>query len=103
MTLGNGVGEARTFNSRQHPTALTAALAATALMSLGWTYNAGSDNGNIMSHTIQRSAGLANASTVGAPAPDCDRTLTAVSLEQAASSARQPVNTACELAGEREI
>ena len=65
LNLNNGLAENWNFNTRQQPTGLTLGNTTTTLMSLGWTYGAlSSDNGNIATHTIQRSIGLASPSTV---------------------------------------
>jgi RHS repeat-associated protein len=58
LTLYNGVSETWGFNTLQQPNSLTAAHGGTALMTLGWTYNNGANNGNVAGHTIQRSSGL---------------------------------------------
>ncbi len=59
LTLYNGVSEQWSFNTLQRPTQLAATAGSTALMSLGWSYNTGADNGNVMGQTISRSSGLA--------------------------------------------
>jgi YD repeat-containing protein len=59
LTLYNGVSEQWSFNTLQRPTQLAATAGSTALMSLGWSYNTGADNGNVTGHTISRSSGLA--------------------------------------------
>ncbi|MGD0048115.1 MAG: RHS repeat-associated core domain-containing protein [Bryobacteraceae bacterium] len=59
LSLGNNVTENWNFNSLLQPTQLTATLGSTALMTLGWSYNSGADNGNVAGHTIQRTSGLA--------------------------------------------
>jgi RHS repeat-associated protein len=68
QTLGlnnNSLVENWTYNTRQQPTGLTATANNTPLLTLGWTYGGGgTDNGNILTHTIQRSTGLGSASTV---------------------------------------
>jgi RHS repeat-associated protein len=63
LQLGNGVQEVWTFNNLQQPLSLTATINSTALLSLGWGYNYGSDNGDVMSRTIARSSGLASPLT----------------------------------------
>jgi len=63
MKLYNGVSETWVFNTLRQPTSLMAAAGGTTLMTLGWTYNSGANNGNVTGHTIQRSSGLAASLT----------------------------------------
>ena len=70
LTLNNSLnnkvlGESWGFNPRQQPTSLTVASGGgTQLMNLGWTYGAdANNNGNIATHTIQRSSGLTSSLT----------------------------------------
>jgi RHS repeat-associated protein len=64
LNLYNGLSEAWGFNTRQQPTSLAAVKGGTTLMNLTWTYNpAGTNNGNVAGHTIQRSTGLTGTLT----------------------------------------
>jgi YD repeat-containing protein len=65
LKLYNGVTESWGFNALLQPGSETVANAGgTPLMTLGWTYNTGANNGNVAGRTIQRSTGLSSASTV---------------------------------------
>ncbi len=65
LTLHNGVRESWGFNTLQQPNSLAVTNAGgTPLMTLGWNYNPGTDNGNVAQQTIQRSSGLSSAGTV---------------------------------------
>ncbi len=50
LNLGNGIVENTTFNNRLQPTQITAG----GLLTLGYGYNSGSNNGNVASATIAR-------------------------------------------------
>ena len=58
LTLGNGVVESTTFNTRFQPLGITAAKGSGPLLSLGfsWGASASANNGNLMSETIQTPA-----------------------------------------------
>ncbi|MGO9228611.1 MAG: RHS repeat domain-containing protein [Bryobacteraceae bacterium] len=71
LTLKNSLNnvvlsENWSFNPRQQPVGLTVTNSGgTQLMNLGWSYGGSSnDDGDILTHTIQRSTGLASALTV---------------------------------------
>jgi RHS repeat-associated protein len=67
LNLANGaLTENWGFNLREQPSGLTFSVtgATTPLMTLGWAYGpSANDNGNILSHTIARSSGLASSLT----------------------------------------
>jgi RHS repeat-associated protein len=64
LTLGSGVNENWGFNTLLQPNSLTAKLGSTVLMTLGWQYNTGADNGNVMGQTIARTIPVANNSPI---------------------------------------
>ena len=64
LSLHSGVSENWTFNTLLQPTQLTATLGSTQLMNLGWSYNAGANNGNVTGQTIARTIPVAGGSPV---------------------------------------
>ena len=61
------LSEVWTYNGRQQPTQLQTSQSGATVLTLGWGYGGGADsnnNGNVTSHTIQRSSGLASSSAV---------------------------------------
>jgi RHS repeat-associated protein len=59
VVLGNSLAKTRAYNSLARPTSLTATAAGTSLLTLGWTYNDGTNNGNVMPQATARTSGLA--------------------------------------------